>query len=147
MINLAEQDSAGIVGKAKQVRDELLALKAAQFRDNQTLTGTKLINGVWQGVADLRQTFGRWQVSFLLEQPTETYAANLRYGMNNLAAGILEPQVREELLSAFMTELAPEKVVWLLSIRPSGPTIYSNLRINVQVSSNVTGRLVVEKIG
>lgn len=147
MINLAEQDSAGIVGKAKQVRDELLALKAAQFRDNQTLADTKLINGVWQGVADLRQTFGRWQVSFLLEQSTETYAANLRYKMNNLAAGILEPQVREEFLSAFMTELAPEKVVWLLSIRPSGPTIYSNLRIDVQVSSNVTGRLVVEKIG
>ena len=147
MINLAEQDSAGIVGKAKQVRDELLALKAAQFRDNQTLADTKLINSIWQGVADLRQTFGRWQVSFLLEQPTETYAANLRYGMNNLAAGVLEPQVREEFLSAFMSELAPEKVVWLLSIRPSGPTIYSNLRINVQVSSNVTGRLVIERIG
>lgn len=147
MINLAEQDSVGIVGKAKQVRDELLALKAAQFRDNQTLADTKLINGVWQGVADLRQTFGRWQVSFLLEQPTETYAVNLRYKMSNLATGIYEPQVREEFLSSFMTELAAEKVVWLLSIRPSGPTIYSDLRINVQVSSNVTGRLVVEKIG
>ena len=147
MINLAEQDSAGIVGRAKQVRDELSALKAAQFRDNKTLAGTKLINSIWQGVADLRQTFGRWQVSFLLEQSTETYAANLRYKMNNLAAGMLEPQVREEFLSTFMSELAPEKVVWLLSIRPSGATIYSNLRINVQVSSNVTGRLVVEKIG